>query len=218
MPAGIGGPPLQRQLRPVLPLFTIAPAGIAGFVLHRSSHKPSGEGEIRGPSIEAPGDCMVALRGRLFYSTRSRLSVVLPATGRTGRFRDRRGETLFSRRKRWGALTGCKGLTPRISPGLQQPITPEGVRRRQYEMCGFCRAPDEEITKTLVLPPGRYGRESAEDDGGPFEEKMRGLTAKPPSIPGIARLGKIRANLKGWDMSLRRRADGQTTSTSSMRA
>jgi type I restriction enzyme M protein len=48
------------------------------------------------------------------------------------------------------------------------------------EVPGFCkRAPLDEIRKHgHVLTPGRYvGAEAQQDDGEPFEEKMRRLTA-----------------------------------------
>jgi type I restriction enzyme M protein len=48
------------------------------------------------------------------------------------------------------------------------------------DVAGFCKsAPLEEVRKHgHVLTPGRYvGAEAAEDDGEPFEEKMRRLAA-----------------------------------------
>ena len=51
----------------------LAPGGIAGFVLANGSmsSNQSGEGDIRKAIIEADlVDCMVALPGQLFYSTR----------------------------------------------------------------------------------------------------------------------------------------------------
>ena len=48
-------------------------------------------------------------------------------------------------------------------------------------MPGFCKSASlEEIRKNgYVLTPGRYvGAEDVEDDGEPFEEKMRRLTAE----------------------------------------
>ncbi len=48
------------------------------------------------------------------------------------------------------------------------------------DIAGFCKsAPLEEVRKHgHVLTPGRYvGAEAVEDDGEPFEEKMKRLTA-----------------------------------------
>lgn len=67
---------------------------------------------------------------------------------------------------------------------------------------GFCKsATVEEIRKHgYVLTPGRYvGAAEVEDDGEPFEEKMKRLTAKlEEQFAESARLERvIRENLKG---------------------
>jgi len=49
------------------------------------------------------------------------------------------------------------------------------------DVTGFCKSADlEEIKKHgYILTPGRYvGAEELEDDGEPFEEKMKRLTAQ----------------------------------------
>ena len=66
---------------------------------------------------------------------------------------------------------------------------------------GFCKAATiEEIRKHgHVLTPGRYvGAEAAEDDGEPFEEKMRKLAAtlREQQIEGAKLDAIIAANLK----------------------
>jgi type I restriction enzyme M protein len=77
----------------------LAPQGLAGFVLANGSmsSNTSGEGEIRRQIIEADlVDCMVALPGQLFYSTQIPVCLwFLARDKKNGRFRDRRGETLF---------------------------------------------------------------------------------------------------------------------------
>ena len=48
-------------------------------------------------------------------------------------------------------------------------------------MPGFCKSatPDEIAKHGYVLTPGRYvGAEEVEDDGEPFDEKMKRLTKK----------------------------------------
>src|SRR5690606_31358423 len=67
---------------------------------------------------------------------------------------------------------------------------------------GFCRSvATEEIRQhQYVLTPGRYvGAEEVEDDGEPFDEKMKRLTATlEEQFAEGARLEKvIRANLRG---------------------
>ncbi|MGH8471994.1 MAG: N-6 DNA methylase, partial [Gammaproteobacteria bacterium] len=66
-----------------------------------------------------------------------------------------------------------------ISPS---PLAGEGGGEGEHkDIAGFCKsAPLEEIRKHgHVLTPGRYvGAEAQADDGEPFEEKMRRLTAQ----------------------------------------
>ena len=83
------------------------------------SSNQSGEGEIRKAIIEADlVDCMVALPGQLFYSTqipvclwflaRSKCNRNGPHSVPMGRFRDRRGETLFIDARKLGPWwTAC---------------------------------------------------------------------------------------------------------------
>ena len=87
---------------------TSRPSGIAGFVLANGSmsSNQSGEGEIRKAIVEADlVDCMVALPGQLFYSTQIPVCLwFLARNKKNGRFRDRRGETLFIDARKLGAL------------------------------------------------------------------------------------------------------------------
>ena len=86
----------------------LAPTGIAGFVLANGSmsSNQSGEGEIRKNIIEADlVDCMVALPGQLFYSTQIPVCLwFLTRNKKNGRFRDRRGETLFIDARKMGSM------------------------------------------------------------------------------------------------------------------
>src|SRR5271165_3259211 len=90
-------------------IYHLAPTGLAGFVLANGSmsSQSSGEGDIRKAIIEADlVDCMVALPGQLFYSTQIPVCLwFLARTKRNGRFRDRRGETLFIDARKLGTLT-----------------------------------------------------------------------------------------------------------------
>ncbi|WP_228007080.1 class I SAM-dependent DNA methyltransferase [Cyanobium sp. LEGE 06143] len=89
-------------------LFHLAPNGIAGFVLADGSmsSNQSGEGEIRKAIIEADlVDCMVALPGQLFYSTQIPVCLWFLAHSKgNGRFRERRGETLFIDARKLGTM------------------------------------------------------------------------------------------------------------------
>lgn len=176
----------------------LAPAGVAGFVLANGSmsSNQSGEGEIRRNLIEADlVDCMVALPGQLFYSTQIPACLWFLARDRSGRHsresgnpvqtRDRRGHVLFIDARKLG----------RMVDRTHRELTDEDVARiadtyhawrgeqeagEYADMPGFCKsAPLDEVRKHgHVLTPGRYvGAEAQEDDGEPFEEKMKRLTA-----------------------------------------
>jgi type I restriction enzyme M protein len=170
-------------------IYHLAPTGLAGFVLANGSmsSNQSGEGEIRQKMIEADiVDCMVALPGQLFYSTQIPVCLwFLTRNKKNGRFRDRRGETLFIDARKMGTLTDR----------VHRELTDEDIARitgtyhawrgdkgagEYADVPGFCKAAKlEEIQKHgYVLTPGRYvGAEAVEDDGEPFEEKMARLAA-----------------------------------------
>src|SRR5213080_3401479 len=86
----------------------LAPTGLAGFVLANGSisSNSSGEGDIRKAIIEADlVDCMVALPGQLFYSTQIPVCLwFLARDKKNGRFRDRRGTTLFIDARKVGSM------------------------------------------------------------------------------------------------------------------
>jgi type I restriction enzyme M protein len=170
-------------------IYHLAPTGLAGFVLANGSmsSNQSGEGEIRQKMIEADiVDCMVALPGQLFYSTQIPVCLwFLTRNKKNGRFRDRRGETLFIDARKMGTLTDR----------VHRELTDEDIGRiagtyhawrgdkgagEYADLPGFCKAAKlDEIQKHgYVLTPGRYvGAEAVEDDGEPFEEKMARLAA-----------------------------------------
>jgi type I restriction enzyme M protein len=167
----------------------LAPTGHAGFVLANGSmsSNTSGEGEIRKNIIEAGlVDCMVALPGQLFYSTQIPACLwFLARDKKNSRFRDRRGEVLFIDARKLGTMVDRthRELTdediPRIA-GTYHAWRGERGAGKYEDIPGFCKAESrDEIRKHgHVLTPGRYvGAEAQADDGEPFEEKMRRLTA-----------------------------------------
>ena len=128
----------------------LAPTGIAGFVLANGSMSTnqSGEGEIRRSIIEADlVDCMVALPGQLFYSTQIPVCLwFLARDRRNGRFRDRRGETLFIDARKMGTLVDRthRELTDddvaKIAGTYHAWRGDEGAGE-YADVPGFCRAP-----------------------------------------------------------------------------
>jgi type I restriction enzyme M protein len=167
----------------------LAPTGQAGFVLANGSmsSNQSGEGEIRKEIIDADlVDCMVALPGQLFYSTQIPVCLwFLARNKKNGRFRDRRGETLFIDARKLGTMVDRvhrELLDADIAKiaGTYHAWRGDKGAGEYADVPGFCMAAmQEDIRKHgHVLTPGRYvGAEAAEDDGEPFEGKMKRLGA-----------------------------------------
>jgi type I restriction enzyme M protein len=188
----------------------LAPAGVAGFVLANGSMSSgqSGEGEIRKNLVEADlVDCMVALPGQLFYSTQIPACLwFLSRDRKDGKFRDRRGQVLFVDARKLG----------RMVDRTHRELTGEDVARiaatyhawrgekgagEYADIAGFCKsaAIDEVRKHGHVLTPGRYvGAEAVEDDGEPFEEKMKRLAAtlREQQAEGASLDAAIAANLE----------------------
>jgi type I restriction enzyme M protein len=110
----------------------------------------------------------------------------LTRTKKNGRFRDRRGETLFIDAREMGTMTdrAHRELSDedivKIAGTYHSWRGDKGVGEFS-EVPGFCRAAklDEIRSHGHVLTPGRYvGTEAAEEDAETFEEKMNRLTAK----------------------------------------
>jgi type I restriction enzyme M protein len=167
----------------------LAPSGVAGFVLANGSMSSnlSGEGEIRRNLIEGDlVDCMVALPSQLFYSTPIPACLWFLARDRkNGKPRDRRGQVLFIDARKLGCMVDR----------THRELTDQDVARiattyhawrgendvgKYADVPGFCKsAPLEALRKHgHVLTPGRYvDAESQEDDGEPFESRMKRVVA-----------------------------------------
>jgi type I restriction enzyme M protein len=171
-------------------IYHLAPTGLAGFVLANGSmsSNQSGEGEIRKNIIEADlVDCMVALPGQLFYSTQIPVCLWFIARAKkNGRFRDRRGHTLFIDARKLGTMIDRthRELTDddirKIADTYHAWRGDKQCKAKYEDVPGFCKsATTEEIRQHgHILTPGRYvGAEEVEDDGEPFEEKMARLTS-----------------------------------------
>jgi len=129
---------------------------------------------------------MVALPGQLFYSTPIPVCLwFLTRNKRNGRFRDRRGETLFLDARKMGSMVDRthRELTnddlAKVAGAYHAWRGDKGAGG-YADVPGFCMAAKlDDIRKHgYVLTPGRYvGAEDVEDDGERFEEKMKRLAA-----------------------------------------
>jgi type I restriction enzyme M protein len=169
-------------------IYHLSPTGLAGFVLANGSmsSNQSGEGEIRKKIVEADlVDCMVSLPGQLFYSTQIPVCLwFITRDRKNGRFRDRRGETLFIDARKLGTMIDR----------VHRELTDEDISKiadtyhvwrggkdcdKEYEdVPGFCKAATiEDIREhNHILTPGRYvGAADVEEDDEPFEDKMERL-------------------------------------------
>ncbi len=188
----------------------LAPTGLAGFVLANGSmsSNQSGEGEIRKAIIEADlVDCMVALPGQLFYSTQIPVCLWFIARSKSsGHFRDRRGETLFIDARKMGSMVDRvrRELTDadiaKIAGTYHAWRGDEGVGE-YADVPGFCKAVklDHIRNHGHVLTPGRYvGVAAVEDDGEPFEEKMKrfATSLREQQVEASRLDAAIAANLK----------------------
>ncbi|ABF42758.1 N-6 DNA methylase [Candidatus Koribacter versatilis Ellin345] len=198
-------------------IYHLAPTGLAGFVLANGSMSTntSGEGEIRKGIIESDlVDCMVALPGQLFYSTGIPVCLWFVARSKSsGRFRNRRGETLFIDARKFGSLIDrvhrelSDADVAKIAGTYHAWRGDEGAGG-YADVAGFCKAATlDDIRKhSHILTPGRYvGAKETEDDGEPIEQKMKTLTdALRMQLAESRKLeGEITGNLKeiGYELA-----------------
>lgn len=187
-------------------IYHIAPNGITGFVMANGSMSTStsAEFEIRKNIIEADlVDCMITLPGQLFYTTQIPVCLwFLVRNKKNGKFRDRRGKTLFIDARKMG------NLVDRIHKELSDEDISEIATTyhawrgekgagKYEDVPGFCKSAKTEDIKEhgYVLTPGRYvGAEAIEEEGEPFEEKMERLTAQLHEQ--FAQSSKLEATIK----------------------
>jgi type I restriction enzyme M protein len=172
------------------------------------STNQSGEGEIRRNIIEDDlVDCMVALPGQLFYSTQIPVCLWFLARNKgNGRFRDRRGETLFIDARQLGEMVDrthrelSDADIARIA-GAYHAWRGDPDAGEYTDVPGFCKAAtlDEIRAHGHVLTPGRYvGAAAQEEDDEPFADKMARLAGEWRAQAAAARDldAAIAANLR----------------------
>lgn len=161
-------------------IFHLAPNGKIGMVLANGSlsSQSGGEGEIRKKIVEDDlVEGIIAMPTQLFYTTQIPVSLWFISRNKT-----QKGNTLFIDARKMGTM---------VSRRLRE-MTAEDIARiadtfkafndgTLENVKGFCAAvTTADIAKQdYILTPGRYvGIEKQEDDGEPFEEKMKRLTGE----------------------------------------
>jgi len=158
----------------------LAPSGKIGMVLANGSlsSQSGGEGEIRKKIIEADlVEGIIAMPTQLFYTTQIPVSLWF-----ISRDKKQKGKTLFVDARKMGTMVNrrLREMTVEDISKISETFTffNEGTLE---DVKGFCAAvTTEEIAKQdFILTPGRYvGIEEQEDDGEPFDEKMKRLTSE----------------------------------------
>ena len=158
----------------------LAPNGRIGMVLANGSlsSQSGGEGDIRGRIIEADlVDCIIAMPTQLFYTTQIPVSLWFLSKNKK-----QKGKTLFIDARKMGTMVSRKlrELTDEDIAKITDTYNAfvDGTLEDQKGFCAVVST--EEIKKQdYILTPGRYvGIEEQEDDGEPFDEKMKRLTSE----------------------------------------
>jgi type I restriction enzyme M protein len=190
-------------------IYHLAPNGMAGFVMANGALAVGGkEGEIRKKIVEDDlVDVIIACPPKLFFNVSLPVSLWFITKNKAdGRFRSRKGETLFIDAREIFTQISRKQVEfsqeqiEKIAKTVRAWRGEEGAGEYK-DIPGYCKSATlDEIRKNdYVLTPGRYvGVKEEEDDGVPFEEKMRKLTADLEEFfkQGKELEEKIRENLK----------------------
>ena len=154
--------------------------GKMACILANGSLAVSGqEGEIRKTQRSTVlVDCIITMPTNLFYTVAVPCSIWI-----INRNKKQKGKTLFINATNLGTM-----VTRRLRELSEDDIKKVANTYHNYQndenyenVKGFCySATTEEIkSNDYVLTPGRYvGVEEAEDDGIPFEEKMKNITSE----------------------------------------
>lgn len=180
--------------------------GKMACILANGSLSASGqEGEIRKKIIENDlVDCIIAMPTNLFYTVTVPCSIWI-----INRNKKQKSKTLFINATNLGTM-----VTRRLRELSEDDIKKVANTYRNYQndenyenIKGFCYSSTTEEIKSndYVLTPGRYvGVEETEDDGIPFEEKMKNITSElSKQFEESHKLEEeIRKNLKAIDYEI----------------
>lgn len=154
--------------------------GKAAIILANGSLSAGGqEAEIRKKLIEADlVDCILSMPTNLFYTVTVPCSIWI-----LNRNKRQKGHTLFINANDMGTM-----ITRKLRELSEDDIMEIANIYHAYasddnyeDVAGFCKKAsiDEIKVNDFVLTPGRYvGIKQVEDDGEPFEEKMKRLTSE----------------------------------------
>ena len=166
-------------------LWKLRPDGQAGVVLANGSMSTntSNEGNIREEMVRKDVvEIMVSLPSQLFLNTPIAVCLWFLTKDKTQKGIDRRGETLFIDARQMGTMKNRveRILTDDDIAKISDTIQSWRKGESYQNIAGFCyKAKIEEIEKNnFILTPGRYvGTPEKDDDGEPFDEKMKRLTS-----------------------------------------
>lgn len=187
----------------------LAPNGVMGSVLANGSlsSNTSNEGVIRTAMVNDDiVDCIVAMPGQLFYSTGIPVSLWIL---RKDKKENIKGKVLFIDARNLGHMVDrrVKELDEEDIKKIANTYHNWRNDNSYEDIQGFCKSTsiDEISANGYVLTPGRYvGIEEVEDDGIPFEEKMKTLTSELGELFAKSRHleDEIRKNLGGIGFEL----------------
>lgn len=161
-------------------IYHLAENGKIGLVLANGalSTQTSGEGEIRKNIINADLiEGIVAMPTQLFYSVTIPVTLWFITKGKR-----QKGKTVFIDARKMGHMVDRKhrDFTEEDIQKLADTFSAfqNGILKDEKGFCAVVTT--EDIAKQdYILTPGRYvGIEEQEDDGEPFDDKMKRLTSE----------------------------------------
>jgi type I restriction enzyme M protein len=124
---------------------------------------------------------MIALPGQLFLNTQIPVCLWFLTKDKTKNGRSRKQETLFIDARNLGTMETrvLKVLTDEDILKIQETVSSWRAGEEYKDIEGFCKSSTKKEIESnnYILTPGRYvGFADEEDDGIPFEEKMKNYT------------------------------------------